>query len=156
MRKRKTKAEEQEKIPNEVWWAHMVLNAGNPVGSFVYGELERIIKQYPKHFPWETKYNSIPEEVHKAYKLEVYGKDIDYLKMTLFDEVPIGKGLEEQIKEAENGAIKMPYTGECTKQDFIDFFNTLAENEKREQEEERRIINIWNKHYKKYNLSYKR
>ncbi len=145
-----------DEIPNEVWWAHSILHIGQPVGSFVYSELERITKQYPEHFPWETTYNSIPKEVHDAYKLEAFGKVADYRKMPLFDnEVPLGKGIEHEISEMEKGAIKMPYNGECTQQDLIDFFDRLAENEKREQEEKARMIKIWNKHYSKYKLPYK-
>lgn len=55
--------------PNEVLW---VLLSPKMVGSDTYEEIERIIAKYPEYFPWETKYNSIPKEVHEAYIKEKY------------------------------------------------------------------------------------
>lgn len=141
-------------IPNEVWWAHSILYLKQPVGTTVYNEVDRIVRQYPEHFPWETTYNNISEEVHKAYKLEAFGKDIDYLKMPMFDE-GTNRGWEDEIKQQEESVKKVIYK-EMTEKDFTDFMDMLTKREEDGRKEELRIMKIWNKHYSKYGLQYKK
>ncbi len=142
----------KKEIPSEVMWAGMIIYYNQPVGTTVYEKIKEIISKYPEHFPWETKYNNIPEDVHSAYKLEAHGKLIDYLKMPLFNETQSGEGVESQINKIQNPTCYK----EATKQDFIDFMDLLTKKEEDERNEDIRIRKIWNKHYKKYNLEYRK
>lgn len=141
----------KKEIPSEVMWAGMIIYCNQPVGTTVYEKIKEIVSKYPEHFPWETKYNNIPEEIHSAYRLEAHKEIIDYLKTPLFDDVSLYEGVESQINKSGVNFYK-----EATKQDFIDFMDLLTKKEEDERKEDIRIRKIWNKHYKKYNLEYRK
>lgn len=132
-------------IPSEVWEAVYIASCG-AVGLEMYNRYQEIVKKYPEHFPWETKYNSIPSEVHKAYAIE---RD--------------GGTFEELIAKAKANALENPTFSEnridtSKPFSFRDVFDTMVknENERREKkiEQEKKNKTIWDKHYSKYNLEY--
>lgn len=139
-------------IPNEVWWVFCLQYHRYPVGIKTYEKCQEIIKKYPEHFPWETKYNKIPKHVHDAYFKEVSGGK-NYFIMPEFDESQ-GKGLYSQIEE-DSEKQKANYTGEATIQNIKDLFEALGKNEERREKEKNDRIRIWNKHYKPYRLEYR-
>lgn len=132
-------------IPNEVLW---VLTLPRCVGSDTYRRVEEIIAKYPEYFPWETKYNSIPKEVHQAYIKEKY-PDRDEPIVCTND----GEGLYSKIKSEP--FIYREYTpkeiGECFKQ--LDIITANARNAAIVQRKKDK--KLWDKHYKKYNLEYR-
>lgn len=121
---------ETKDIPSEVLWVFALQYSCTPVGTSVFEECERIIAKYPEFFPWETKYNSIPQEVHDAYRIENNG-GVDFRIMPMFEEGVInnGQGIESQIQNAA------PAKQEFTLKDFEDFWNSLGKEEKRRGDE---------------------
>lgn len=122
--------------PLEVVWVWAV--SGNPMGQETYDKIRKIIKKYPEWFPWETKYNSIPQEVHDAYKGEVYP--------------------EKEVKKDVTPKV-IVYTGERVMlKDMVDtiqeYFNRQYQRKMDKRVEKDRLRKIWNKHYSKYNLSF--
>jgi hypothetical protein len=103
------------------------------------------VLKYPRWFPWETRYNSIPQEVHDAYLKETGFGDVR-------DTVPTGEGL---IYLAEKqGEYQLP-TFEETKFNILNWIKQKEEAETKARLEEIRRKAIWNKHYRKYNLTYR-
>ena len=142
-------------IPHEVAWVLCVQMGQMPLGRDGYKKAQEIIEKYPEHFPWEHKYKSIPKEVHDAFESECYperGKPIE----SIFDDLEEGLGLREQVKN-QTCATAIPT--KLTKDDFVRFLDEMEEAERKRKEEERaeeiRVKNIWDKHYKKYNLKYR-
>lgn len=142
-----------KEIPDEAWWANSLLRSGRPVGTETYDKVIAIFKKYPKYFPCEAKYYSLPDEVHEAYYKEINGGKNPWI-MPIFDNIEVGKGIEDQINNSHvvSEGLNEVIGDEVTLQHFKDFFNTLQENENRREKEKKERIAIFNKHYKKYGL----
>lgn len=124
--------------PEEVLWVWCLPKT---VGSDTYEKAERIVKKYPKYFPWEHKYESIPKEVHEAYWNEKYPDRNKPIECT-------GIGLKEQLKKSNS---YKPITKEYFIKWCKDFTNIYQEellNKKKDKD-------LWDKYYKKYNLEYR-
>jgi len=130
-----------EDIPNEVFWAQIVINTSQGVGIDTYEEVEKIIAKYPEYFPWETKYNSIPKEVHIAYLDEKY-PDRNKPIVCIND----GRGIYQQINE--NPFEYRQYTFK----EIIEFLTDWDKNIVTKKEQAKKL---WDKHYKKYNLEFR-
>lgn len=132
-----------EDIPNEVLW---VLALPRLVGSDTYKKAEEIIAKYPEYFPWETKYNSIPFEVHKAYNKEKY-PDRD-------KPIPTGEGLIAEMKKSEIKHYN-DYLGKSFQEIWDDLLNMEHQIRVKEAKRYKEAKKLWDKHYKKYNLKFK-
>ena len=131
-----------QNIPDEVLW---VLTLPRYVGSDTYKKAEEIIAKYPEYFPWETKYNSIPKEVHQAYIKEKYPDKDEPIVCT--------GGISQMIKDEP--FVYKEYTpegiGEWFKQLEVitrDAKNAAIVQRKKDKK-------LWDKHYKKYNLEFR-
>lgn len=141
-------------IPKEVLYIQMMEASPFPwyVGIDEYNRVEAIKKKYPEHFPWHAKYNSIPKEVHDAYRNEV---NPGWNKPLVFDDIPYGNGIEAQINECGNTPSSFELTTKDVANIFKDFIEASSKRDEEARKEKERIKKIWDKHYKKYNLSYR-
>lgn len=137
-------------IPDEVWWV-TVMQMQPYIGMSAYEKMTEIMARYPEYFPWETKYNSIPNDVHEAFRNECWP---DAFKGW---DIPIvcDKGFFAQIKE--QGPV---YTGELPKgETFFSLYEKHIANLKKQERDEiienKRLKKIWDKHYSKYGLPYR-
>lgn len=145
-------------IPEEVFGVYHLQKCNAIIGTETFKEAQRIIDKYPQHFPWEHKYKSIPQEVHDAYNKEI-GNDFASLfkiiQAPLFDGSTRGKGIFQSM--VDSGVQKAePFTNESFIKAFQDMNDMFTEKERKEQEEEKRKEKIWNKHYGKYKLKYRK
>ena len=133
----------------EVIWAYFMLKGRQPVGVKIHEQILDVVKKYPEHFPWESKYMSIPKEVHEAFYKEC-NPDWDKPVEVLND----GKGLMEHIREQGTTA----YTS-SSNEDLARAFSDMVQWEENRRKEvdkrEKEVRRIWKKHYKKYSLPYK-
>lgn len=130
-------------IPNEVLW---VLTLPRCVGSDTYRRVEEIIAKYPEYFPWETKYNSIPKEVHQAYIKEKY-PDRD-------KPISCGEGLIAEMRKSEVKYYN-DYLGKSFQELWDDLLNMEQQIRVKEAERYKKDKKLWDKHYKKYKLEFR-
>lgn len=135
-------------IPEEVVWVMLVEMYCSVVGFEVMDRINEIKGRWPKYYPWEARYNSIPKEVHEAYLGEVFKRD-DWFGVS----GEIG-GLEDMVNRGGS-----EYK-ELTEDDFVSFIKDLDEREREQEEEERRRRDredkaLWDKYYKKYGLKWR-
>ena len=130
-------------IPSDVLWAWSVKIRGYG-GTDTIDKCQAIIEKYPEHFPDEVKYKTIPEQVHKAYRDEMYPGWDEPIKI-----VDIGRG-DGFMSEVEKGAAK----GEFTTKSFKQAWEAYGKMLDKEHEEERRKERVWLKHYGKYGITY--
>ena len=127
-----------QNIPDEVLW---VLTLPRYVGSDTYKKAEEIIAKYPEYFPWETKYNSIPKEVHQAYIKEKYPDKDEPIVCT--------GGISQMIKD--DSFVYKQLTSDEILQYFKDWDKLLESDLEIKREDKK----LWDKHYKKYNLEFR-
>ena len=135
-----------EGIPEEVWKVQVIVTTRQYVGGKTMDEIKRVIKKYPEYFPWETTYNSIPQEVHDAYQKEAFPERFKPIEFGEND----GKGIQKAIEESLQKPVKMAMTF----QDLAEFVESMNKHKRERAEREKEIERIWNKHYKKYKLRY--
>ena len=133
-------------IPNEVLWVYYIEKYVHYVGSDTYDKATEIIAKYPEYFPWETKYNSIPKEVHEAYIKEKY-PDRD-------KPIPVGEGLIAEMKKSKVKYYN-DYLGKSFDELWQDLLNIEQQIRVKEAERYKKAKKLWDKHYKKYNLEYR-
>lgn len=131
-------------IPAEVWVVRLWQRANQPVGLETYNKISAIIDKYPAYFPWEHAYKKIPKEVHEGFKRECYPELYELLESP----VGPGKGIMSEI----NIYTPQKFTLETIRKAFKDMEAHRVMQEKREIE----INQIWDKHYKKYRLPYRK
>lgn len=134
------------KIPDEVMWV-LTVSGCVPVGRSTFEKCQKIIDKYPKYFPWEHAYKSIPKEVHDAYMAEV---NPDWDKPIISNDNKCGAGVKSEI-----GKVYYKSDVVLTQKMFEDM---IFEHEKMEQErieERKKQKALWDKHYKIYGLEYK-
>jgi len=134
-------------IPNEVLFVWQMQHYRQPVGSDLYEKIIDIIERHPNYFVWEHAYKSIPKKVHKAYEKELHPNGEAESKKCR-DAIVCREGLTSFIESTA-------YQPTVTDQDFIDLMTSLQDREDKDRAEKIRTISIWNKHYKKYKLSYR-
>jgi len=130
-----------DNIPKEVVEA-MGIRMSRFVGKALMDRYQDIVARYPKWFPWETKYRSVPQEVHDAYWKEKY-PPLDFSKP--------GKGLWEQIN-------KKPKKTKKT-QSLTEMLEELSKIEEKRRKKEiarkKKDKKLWDKYYKPYKLEYR-
>lgn len=131
-------------IPNECWWVFCIQKSGQPIGMDMFNKCQDIIKRHPQHFPWETKYNSIPDSVHEGYRNEVNG-GVD------LGIVPIFKGDNSGVSVGSEKVTYKPLTSDDLRQ-FFKYFEDADERDRKSLSERKRI---WKKWYRKFGLSYR-
>ncbi len=145
-----------DEIPAEVWKVWAMQYSCSFVGLETLNEINDIIAKYPQHFPWETKYNSLPKEVHEAFRKECYPslyepyEPFKYEGTSLIDDVKNGKGIID-ISKPKNVTLK-PFTAKDFLESWEKMINDEQERKQKEFERKERIRKIWDKHYKQYGL----
>lgn len=141
-----------QNIPDRVREAIAVRIVGQPVGKELYDRTQQTIKDYPEYFPWEAKYNSIPQKVHEAYGREKYPFRYHISKFGK-DNKPFNK-LYHVLKINIDAIPKKELTLQTLKELFSNMFlEQEKERERREQEKER-AKELWDKYYQSYDLPY--
>lgn len=145
-----------DEVPDEVrrlWmWSMNVY-----VGMEYIEERKRLVKKYPEWFPWDVKYNSIPEHVHAAYRAEAFPPmDFSMWNKNLDDDVS-AKGLIPTILEYNPQPVSMDSSKSWIKQ----LENLFVEENRRQKElynqTEKKFYDdkaLWDKHYAPYGLEY--
>lgn len=143
-----------EDIPQDVQWVWAIQAAGRPVGLDMLSKIHAIIREHPTYFPWETKYDSIPKEVHDAYWSE---------KSAWMDEMWQSKrdsgyqGLIPTIMQMDEIAHEPPATPQVSLSEMLDNLLKRQEDEyKRQKEENAKNKTLWDKHYGPYKLEYRK
>lgn len=141
-------------VPDEVMKVWAIEASCTMVGMELHNQIERIIDKYPQYFEWEHKYKKVPESVHEAYLDELYPdrhKPIECKSDKNYDGyIPYILGEKNEYKSINH---------EPTVQDWYEmfkFFDGYDDSERLEREEQDRKRGIWNKHYKKYGLEYRK
>lgn len=133
-------------IPSDVMWVWSIGFCKIPVGSNTMDKITKIIADNPKYFEWEHLYKDIPSKVHEAYKKEAFP--------FLYDEIGIVHG--EGIAEYINSINVEPLTAKS----FDKFWKDLADKEVQDDIDAKiqyvKDKKLWDKHYSKYKLKYKR
>jgi len=134
--------------PFEVIEAQCYLWAKNPVGGDTYNRIVKTVEKYPEYFPWETKYNSIDESVHKAYENEKELLYKSFFPTTPMDIQP-GEGIYAWSKRisAEVISYNKPV-------DWDELFKNIKNRQERHEDFSKAKKKLWIKHYKKFNLKY--
>lgn len=141
-------------MPGYVQWA-MMMSQLRYVGSNIYKRIKLIQRAFPKFFPWETKYNAIPKEVHEAFQKECYPGRYEWTGMAgtsvfpKFDESGEKKSMPGLLAQMESAAVEHK---PLTENDIRDFFKTLQEHDKKKFARRKEVKRIWDKHYRVYGL----
>ena len=132
-------------IPNEVIWASMLMQMNSSVGQDIANKVYEIIKKYPKYFPWETKYNEIPEEVHLQFREELLILQDRFFPSPSYS----NKGLYHQLREI---AVHQPL---ITPEYLRESFEAMKANGDKHLLFTKEKKKLWNKIYSKYKLKYR-
>lgn len=143
-----------EDIPEDVYWVWSIQWCGIPVGLDTWDKADAIIKANPQYFPWETKYNSIPKDVHDAYYKEKNVWMDDLWTQTSYENytgiMPTITKMDEELKEAIHESPK------SLSKIFHDLFKMEDDKRRRRDEEDAKNKALWDKHYKPYGLEYRK
>ena len=134
-------------IPDDVWWVYIIQSTHTAIDSYMYDKIDKIIKENPKYFPWEHKYASIPKEIHNAYSKEKHSNKFKSIN------IPSGEGL---IAEINKSKIYNYPKNKSFKELFKELNQYEAEQRQKEKDKYKKDKNLWDKHYKKYNLEYRK
>lgn len=145
-------------MPEEVYWIKCLQISTPYIGIDTYNKALEIQEKHPEYFPWETKYKSIPKEVHEAYSKEAYPETHREPRKVFEDfekgdGIKAGKGLMETIREGHTTVTNLP-TMEEMREAFKDMERREEAHKEKKRKENLRLRKIWKKHYKKYNLDF--
>lgn len=143
-----------EDIPEDVFWVWNIQHLPYPIDLDTYDKMQIIIRANPKYFPWETKYDSIPQHVHDAYFKE---KNAEWDK--IWEEKKEGgfKGIIPTLLEMNEMVPDSISTPEKSLTEIIaDAFKRQDEQRKAEEEKYKQDKALWDKHYKPYGLEYRK
>lgn len=141
-----------KEIPADVLtvWAYQKSNI--PVGTMLHEHFRKIIKDNPEFFPWESKYDTIPKEVHDAHKTEKNAYINDKLE----------KERQEREKDGEGSNTYHTYSVLVTMPSRPDYERACKDFVKKKREvenqviaEKRKLKQIWDKHYAPYGLQFR-
>lgn len=147
-------------MPNEVFWAKTVGMQPDGSGGWIQmigmstlEKIKEIRKKYPDWFPWETKYDSIPKEVHEAYEKEAHpDKNIFDASLEINT-----KGIDSppwRDEQIEHTPLTIKDIEDVVKA-LDDAYKEDWKRREKDRMELKRIRKIWNKHYGKYGLKYR-
>lgn len=143
-----------EDIPEDVWWVWTIQWCGYPVGLDTWEKAKAIMKANPDYFPWETKYDSIPQHVHDAYFKEKNAWMTKLYKETRPESfigiIPSIMKMDEAMKEYQ------PEPPKSLSEMLRDLAKMEDDKRRREEEEYAKNKSIWDKHYKPYGLEYRK
>lgn len=148
-------------MPQEVYWAKFVgvtFIGGEyvqQVGMDQYNKIKEIQNKYPEWFPWETKYDSIPEDIHEAYRREAFPWLYEPISIaTLPEDEYVPKSIMEWSESAP-----VTDTPEFTYETFIkavkETYEHLKEEDRKYREAKIKAKKLWDKYYKKHGLQYR-
>lgn len=141
-------------IPQDVQWVWAMQWIKHPVGLDTLSKMHAIISAHPIYFPWETKYDSIPKEVHDAYYKE---KNEDWNRQ--FQEKRDGgyKGLIPTLVEMSEVSPESTSIPQKSLSEMIaDLFKQQEEERKAQDEKNEKDKALWDKYYKPYGLEYRK
>lgn len=142
-------------VPADVVWVWSVEAMYTHVGSAMYQKMNDIVAANPMYFPWEHKYESIPDEVHKAFNDEAYPDTFQWIESG--KDIEPGVGLMQQLINESSKVVPMPAVKNDAhaEQLWTEFFQREIDRRKQREEREAELERIWNKHYRKYKLEYR-
>lgn len=146
------------KIPDEVEYILYMEALPDRYGPWYVSvkEYERILtvkRKYPEHFPWQAKYDSIPDSVHKAYNEDRWETSgLNSLNKDLQDGNKKGGGIFESMTTV--GADKPEGPTDFRKY-FQDYYDMVTQREQEAEDRRKKDEALWDKHYKKYGLKYR-
>jgi hypothetical protein len=131
----------KEKIPQEVLEHFSVSAVPIRIGAKLYQRLLMIEEKYPQWFPWETKYKSIPQQVHIAYQKEagLYRDPNQKIECK-------SNGLTEIVKNITLKALTL---------EDLNFHKRIEDKRKEEDRLNKESKKIWDKHYSKFELEFR-
>lgn len=147
---------EIQDVPADVQmvWAHQYSKM--PIGLDTLNRMKEIIRANPEYFPWETKYDSIPQEVHDAYRKEKNAEfDKIWKEFASHNEKYIGI-IPSMLKAGEHIPEIMQVPEKSISEIMSDLFKMedYKRQQKRKQHEEDKAL--WDKYYKAYQLEYRK
>lgn len=135
----------EKEIPEEVKeYMAIVAGTGGMMGLELYQKCKAIEEKYPKWFPWEHKYKSIPQEVHKAYFEE---KHSNYNS-----KIECKGGLASHLEDNKPFTINTKTTFKEMMEEWHKSIMKIEEKRLKILEEDKAL---WDKHYKKYGLEFR-
>lgn len=142
-------------VPDEVLSAWTVMKYQRYVGMDQWIKLNAIIRKYPEYFPWEAKYRSIPQEVHDAYYSDIQAA-AEHIFSNSEDGIAIGI-IPTLMNMDEQPIFKFKIVPDKPISEiFKDFFREKEEENKRAKKQQKKDKALWDKHYSKYGLNYKK
>jgi hypothetical protein len=144
--------------PQDVFWVLAIQIADRPIGLDTLNKIKVIIKANPKYFPWETKYDSIPQEVHDAYWKEKHDEsDKQWAEYVNGKEQDGGFiGLIPTLMQMDAQPSYPPSPEKSLSDIFNDLFKQQEDERKRKSEEDKKNKALWDRHYKPYGLEYRK
>jgi hypothetical protein len=134
-------------VPADVQRVWVFQQYGGAVGIETWEEAESIIKANPKYFPWETKYQSIPKEIHDAYWKE---------KQDGYDDLWAAKdykGIIPALMEPNEAA---PAPLKPFMEAMVDMFKAQEDRRKRDIEYYEKEKSLWDKYYNPFGLEFRK
>lgn len=152
----------QKNIPKDVQEYLAIVSATSGfVGSDMYKRCQEIIMNNPKFFPWEHKYESIPQEVHQSYRKEK--GDISNERWLAYNNQLQDDSFQGIIPflNSKPNVVKVDLSKNAIDNfsliDAMDEIFQMQEKERlREIEQDKIDKELWDKHYKKYGLEYRK
>lgn len=150
----KNKGFRLDDMPKEVYWAKFIGitfiggECVQQVGIDQHNKIREIQKKYPEWFPWETKYDSIPQEVHEAYKREAYPYLYEAIDVGAFDKKNDWP-TEAYVCDPDS------FTFESMMKSISDMHKRQNEEDRKRKQQKAKDRKLWNKHYSKYGLEYR-
>lgn len=127
----------EKDIPQEVKeYMAIVAGTGGLMGLKLYRKCKTIEEKYPEWFPWEHKYNSIPQEVHDAYRNEQYSST-------------------PKPNEISKEAVSFSFNDKSLLDALNKWQESLINEQRIKAEQLKKDKELWDKHYKKYGLEFR-
>jgi len=149
-------------VPNEdrnkLMMALVVMGAGCPVGRKLYDITNEMVDKYPDFFPQETAWRKVPCEVHEAYQKE-YDALFPPEPLPLLPDgtEPMGwKEVEVAVRHQAELRAKAREIEPLTKESYQKSLDGFLARIEQDQQDEVRKRNLWDKHYKKYKVDYRK
>lgn len=146
-------------VPQDVLWVWGIQIADRPIGLDTLNKIKVIIKANPKYFPWETKYDSIPKEVHDAYwkekNHEADKRWAEYVEGKEQDGGFIGL-IPSLMKMDEIAHEPIPAPAMSLSEVFSNLLKQQEDQRKLQLKEDKKNKSIWDKYYKPYGLEYRK
>lgn len=142
----------EKEIPSDIQeYFQIMAITGGMMGLEMYQRCKAIIENNPTWFPWEHKYKSIPQEVHDAYLDE---KNSDRHEPLSFTAMGSSNGIIPDIMS--KGTVFNYPPKESLSELWQQILEADAKYKKDVLERDKKEKALWDKHYKKYKLEWRK